>query len=176
MVARLSAAGVSARHQGASHDESPRPSNSMTGLNWERGYCNRLASDRGNTLTGLAAVLPGIEAPEIVFSDSKCGNLTLTARRLLGRRTGLARADWCRRHGYARGVDPCLLGQGGGHGSGQAVGGLGVGAGGPASKTVVVAYGFWLFLLSDIVLFSCLFTEHAVLQTATTVGSGWART
>jgi hypothetical protein len=27
---------VSARHQGASHDESPRRSNSMTGLNWER--------------------------------------------------------------------------------------------------------------------------------------------
>jgi hypothetical protein len=36
VVAGLSAAGVSARHQGASHDESPRPSNSMTGLNWER--------------------------------------------------------------------------------------------------------------------------------------------
>jgi cytochrome o ubiquinol oxidase subunit 3 len=29
-----------------------------------------------------------------------------------------------------------------------------------------VAYGFWLFLLSDIVLFSCLFAAHAVLQTA----------
>jgi hypothetical protein len=42
----------------------------------------------------------------------------------------------------------------------------GRGAGGPASKTVVIAYGFWLFLLSDIVLFSCLFAAHAVLQTA----------
>ena len=37
--------------------------------------------------------LPSIEAPEIVFSDSKCGNLTLTACRLLGRRTGAAGAD-----------------------------------------------------------------------------------
>ena len=37
--------------------------------------------------------LPGVEAPEIVFSDSKCGNLTLTACRLLGRRTGAAGAD-----------------------------------------------------------------------------------
>jgi cytochrome o ubiquinol oxidase subunit III len=67
-------------------------------------------------------------------------------------------------HGYAD-VDPYLLGHGGGHGSGQAVA-TGRGAGGPASKTVVVAYGFWLFLLSDIVLFSCLFAAHAVLQTA----------
>jgi cytochrome o ubiquinol oxidase subunit 3 len=33
-------------------------------------------------------------------------------------------------------------------------------------RPVVVAYGFWLFLLSDIVLFSCLFAAHAVLQTA----------
>src|SRR5579872_1084847 len=37
---------------------------------------------------------------------------------------------------------------------------------GPASKRVIVGYGFWLFLLSDIVLFSCLFAAHAVLQTA----------
>ena len=68
-------------------------------------------------------------------------------------------------HGHARDVDPYLLGHGGGHGSGH-VAATGRGAGGPASKTVVVAYGFWLFLLSDIVLFSCLFAAHAVLQTA----------
>src|ERR1700758_5288391 len=65
-------------------------------------------------------------------------------------------------HGHARDVDPYLLGRGGGHG----IGGAATGRGGPASKTVVVAYGFWLFLLSDIVLFSCLFAAHAVLQTA----------
>ena len=67
--------------------------------------------------------------------------------------------------GLARDVDPYLLGRGGGHGSGH-VAATGRGAGGPASKAVVVAYGFWLFLLSDIVLFSCLFAAHAVLQTA----------
>ena len=42
--------------------------------------------------------------------------------------------------------------------------------GGAASKRVIVGYGFWLFLLSDIVLFSCLFAAHAVLQTATAGG------
>jgi cytochrome o ubiquinol oxidase subunit III len=72
-------------------------------------------------------------------------------------------------HGHAREVDPYLLGRGGGHGGGHAVT-TGRGAGGPASKTVIVAYGFWLFLLSDIVLFSCLFAAHAVLQTA--IGDG----
>jgi heme/copper-type cytochrome/quinol oxidase subunit 3 len=35
---------------------------------------------------------------------------------------------------------------------------------------VVVAHGFRLFLLSDIVLFSCLFAAHAVLQSATADG------
>lgn len=43
----------------------------------------------------------------------------------------------------------------------------GHGAGGPASKRVVVGYGFWLFLLSDIVIFSCLFAAYAVLAGAT---------
>jgi cytochrome o ubiquinol oxidase subunit III len=71
--------------------------------------------------------------------------------------------------GHAREVDPYLLGRGGTHGLGHAAV-TGRGAGGPASKTVVVAYGFWLFLLSDIVLFSCLFAAHAVLQTATAGG------
>ena len=42
----------------------------------------------------------------------------------------------------------------------------GHGAGGPASKRIVVGYGFWLFLLSDIVLFSCLFAAYAVLSQA----------
>ncbi len=46
----------------------------------------------------------------------------------------------------------------------------GLGEGGPASKRVIVGFGFWLFLLSDIVLFSCLFAAHAVLQTATAGG------
>ncbi|HEX4078875.1 MAG TPA: cytochrome (ubi)quinol oxidase subunit III [Rhizomicrobium sp.] len=46
----------------------------------------------------------------------------------------------------------------------------GYGAGGPASKRIVVGYGFWLFLLSDIVLFSCLFASYAVLAGATAGG------
>ena len=42
--------------------------------------------------------------------------------------------------------------------------------GGPASKRVIVGYGFWIFLLSDIVMFSCFFAAYAVLQTATAGG------
>jgi cytochrome o ubiquinol oxidase subunit III len=46
----------------------------------------------------------------------------------------------------------------------------GHGEGGPASKRVVVGYGFWIFLLSDIVMFSCFFAAYSVLQTATADG------
>src|SRR5579863_9713534 len=56
-------------------------------------------------------------------------------------------------------------GHGGGHGDAT-----GRGEGGPASKRVIVGYGFWIFLLSDIVMFSCLFAAYAVLQTATAGG------
>ena len=41
---------------------------------------------------------------------------------------------------------------------------------GPAPKRVVVAYGFWVFLLSDIVMFSALFASYAVLVHATAGG------
>ena len=41
---------------------------------------------------------------------------------------------------------------------------------GPASKRIVVAYGFWIFLLSDIVMFSALFAAYAVLMRATAGG------
>jgi len=39
---------------------------------------------------------------------------------------------------------------------------------GPASKRITTGYGFWIFLLSDIVMFSCFFAAYAVLlgQTA----------
>jgi cytochrome o ubiquinol oxidase subunit 3 len=40
----------------------------------------------------------------------------------------------------------------------------------PASKRIVVAYGFWIFLLSDVVLFSALFASYAVLGRATADG------
>src|ERR1700730_1004939 len=42
--------------------------------------------------------------------------------------------------------------------------------GGPATKRIVVAYGFWIFLLSDIVMFSALFAAYAVLVRATAGG------
>jgi cytochrome o ubiquinol oxidase subunit III len=41
---------------------------------------------------------------------------------------------------------------------------------GPASKRIVVAYGFWIFLLSDIVMFSALFATYAALMHATAGG------
>ena len=39
----------------------------------------------------------------------------------------------------------------------------GRGAGGPAPKQIVVSYGFWIFLLSDIVMFSAFFAAFQVL-------------
>jgi cytochrome o ubiquinol oxidase subunit 3 len=44
------------------------------------------------------------------------------------------------------------------------------GEAGPAPKRIVVAYGFWIFLLSDIVMFSALFASYAVLVHATADG------
>jgi cytochrome o ubiquinol oxidase subunit 3 len=46
----------------------------------------------------------------------------------------------------------------------------GRGGGGPASKRIVVAYGFWIFILSDIVMFSGLFAAYAVLSRNTAGG------
>jgi cytochrome o ubiquinol oxidase subunit 3 len=42
--------------------------------------------------------------------------------------------------------------------------------GGPASKRIIVGYGFWIFLLSDIVMFSAIFAAYAVLASATAGG------
>src|SRR4249920_1803988 len=41
---------------------------------------------------------------------------------------------------------------------------------GPATKRIVVGYGFWIFLLSDIVMFAALFAAYAVLVRATAGG------
>src|SRR6516225_728106 len=41
---------------------------------------------------------------------------------------------------------------------------------GPAPKRVVAGFGFWVFLLSDIVMFSALFAAYAVLVHATAGG------
>jgi heme/copper-type cytochrome/quinol oxidase subunit 3 len=42
----------------------------------------------------------------------------------------------------------------------------------PAPMRIVVAYGFWIFLLSDIVMFSALFAAYAVLSGNTVGGLG----
>ncbi|UYY59736.1 cytochrome o ubiquinol oxidase subunit III [Sphingomonas sp. S2-65] len=46
----------------------------------------------------------------------------------------------------------------------------GRGEGGPASKRIIVGYGFWIFLLSDIILFSGFFAAYAVLVGETAGG------
>ncbi len=45
---------------------------------------------------------------------------------------------------------------------------------GPAPTYVVIGFGFWLFLLSDIVIFAALFATYAVLANATAGGPGGA--
>ncbi len=66
-------------------------------------------------------------------------------------------------------LDPHRLGHrhGGGGGFGDAPG---HGEGGPASKRIIVGYGFWIFLLSDIVMFSAIFASYAVLSGQTAGG------
>ncbi|HKO20427.1 MAG TPA: cytochrome (ubi)quinol oxidase subunit III [Acidobacteriaceae bacterium] len=76
---------------------------------------------------------------------------------------------------YGSDSDPYKVGRGGNRGPmGAALGtdidAPGRGEGGPASRRVVVGYGFWIFLVSDIVMFSAFFATHAVLQTATAGG------
>jgi cytochrome o ubiquinol oxidase subunit 3 len=46
----------------------------------------------------------------------------------------------------------------------------GHGEGGPSSRRIIVGYGFWIFLLSDIIIFAALFATYAVLQGATADG------
>jgi cytochrome o ubiquinol oxidase subunit III len=46
----------------------------------------------------------------------------------------------------------------------------GRGGGGPAPKRIVAAYGFWIFILSDMVMFSALFAAFAVLRGNTAGG------
>jgi cytochrome o ubiquinol oxidase subunit III len=45
---------------------------------------------------------------------------------------------------------------------------------GPASKRVVTAYGFWIFILSDMVMFSAFFATYAVLLGQTAGGPSGA--
>jgi cytochrome o ubiquinol oxidase subunit 3 len=48
----------------------------------------------------------------------------------------------------------------------------GHGGGGPALKRIVVGYGFWIFILSDVILFSCFFATYTVLIGARDGGPG----
>jgi cytochrome o ubiquinol oxidase subunit 3 len=58
-------------------------------------------------------------------------------------------------------ADPHQLGSG--HGSGEA-------SDGEVPKRIVVAYGFWIFLLSDIIMFAAFFAAYAVLSGNTAGG------
>ncbi|MBV9077198.1 MAG: cytochrome o ubiquinol oxidase subunit III [Methylobacteriaceae bacterium] len=60
--------------------------------------------------------------------------------------------------------DPYQIGRGGGDDT------PGHGAGGPAPKRIVVGYGFWIYLLSDIIMFAAFFAAYAVLSGATAGG------
>ena len=65
--------------------------------------------------------------------------------------------------------DPHRLGHRG-HGPGEPGEGAGHGETGPATKRIIVGYGFWIFLLSDIVIFACFFAAFAVQREATVDG------
>jgi len=54
-----------------------------------------------------------------------------------------------------------------GHGGSE---NTGLGHRGPESKSIVVPYGFWLFILSDMIIFSALFATYATLVNATDGG------
>jgi cytochrome o ubiquinol oxidase subunit III len=49
---------------------------------------------------------------------------------------------------------------------------VGHGGGGPSPKRIVVGFGFWIFILSDVVMFSALFATYAVLLHARAGGPG----
>lgn len=54
--------------------------------------------------------------------------------------------------------------------SAKAATGHGGDGGGPVPVRIVVAYGFWVFLLSDIIMFSAMFAAYAVLSGQTAGG------
>ena len=62
-----------------------------------------------------------------------------------------------------------------GHGSGGGSQSTGHGGGGPASKRIIVGYGFWIFILSDFVMFAAFFAAYAVLKDATNGGPSGAQ-
>jgi len=68
-------------------------------------------------------------------------------------------------------MNAAVLDEDRGHGHGRTPSSApGHGTGGPAAKRIIVGYGFWIFLISDIIMFSALFTAYAVLAPATADG------
>ncbi len=65
-------------------------------------------------------------------------------------------------------ADPHRLGHD--HGQDGSSETAGRGKGGPASERIITSYGFWIFILSDIVMFSAFFAAYAVLAGATAGG------
>ena len=63
-------------------------------------------------------------------------------------------------------ADPYKLGRRGGETQPRAE----HGERGTASKRIIVGYGFWIFLLSDIIMFAAFFATYAVQSTATNGG------
>ena len=72
------------------------------------------------------------------------------------------------------GHDPSRIGHQN-HGSSGHPSAAGHSEGGPASKRIIVGYGFWIFLLSDIIMFSGFFAAYAVLVQATAGGPSGAQ-
>ncbi len=66
--------------------------------------------------------------------------------------------------------DPHRLGHSG-HSDMAPTRGAGHGETGPANKRIIVGYGFWIFLLSDIIMFACFFAVFAVQRNATAGGA-----
>ena len=64
--------------------------------------------------------------------------------------------------------DPNHLGHAHDGGGGSKATGRGIG--GPSPKRIVVGYGFWIFLLSDIIMFAAFFAGYAVLRGGTADG------
>jgi cytochrome o ubiquinol oxidase subunit 3 len=62
--------------------------------------------------------------------------------------------------------DPHRIGH---HGAGHREA-TGHGGGGPASRRIIAGYGFWIFLLSDVIIFSSFFAAYAVLWNSTAGG------
>ena len=67
------------------------------------------------------------------------------------------------------GRDPYHMGHGPATGEPEYTG---HGGGGPAPKRIVVGYGFWIFILSDVILFSAFFATYTVLIHARNGGPG----